>query len=141
MQPGDKNLVASFENLRAEILKGSVDYAEKQIFLQKYLRKHPEVGSPRFRAMYLQNSFEMLIKELIRTCLVTEENILLLGDLAHEFDLDSLYKRHYDLIKRKQDPNYTGSAIDHQGLSFYCGFEIMCEFLLDKYEYYIYFSY
>lgn len=110
MQPSLKELEESFTSLLDQVLSNARAHSEQQTLLGTYLSAHPELFSVRFRTNFLKEDFAILIRELTRTCSVTEENIDLLQDIVtglNSPDLENLFKGHDLLIKRRKTPGYT----------------------------------
>jgi hypothetical protein len=110
MQPSLEELEESFTSLLAQVVSNARAHSEQQTLLGNYLSAHPKLFSVRFRTNYLKEDSAILIRELTRTCSVTEENIDLLQDIVKGLnspDLDNLFKGHDMLIRRRKTPGFT----------------------------------
>jgi hypothetical protein len=110
MQPSLEELEESFSILLRQVVSNAKAHSEQQTLLGDYLSAHPELFSVRFRTHYLKEDSEILIRELTRTCSVTEENIDLLQDIVKGLnspELANLFEDHNMLIMRRKTPGYT----------------------------------
>ncbi|CAB3378887.1 Hypothetical predicted protein [Cloeon dipterum] len=96
------SLEESFAQLTDGIIARAGDLNQSQHLLQRFLEKHPDVLSTRFRTTYLQENLAELIHELIRTCCISEDNIELLADIVkNNQELNSAYRQHLKRIVDK----------------------------------------